>query len=55
MVLKSMKPENRELRSVFVGRRLKIKQYQWLHFNTHPDEADKPCFLNDAAIEQELK
>lgn len=35
-VLKRMNKEQRRHRIVFVGRRLKVLQYYWLHFNLHP-------------------
>ena len=39
--LKTMNRQDRQLRLVFVGRRLIIKQYNWLHFNRHPWEDSK--------------
>lgn len=39
--LKSLSKDQRDARLVFVGRRLAIKKYRWLHFNAHPWEISK--------------
>lgn len=39
--LKSLTKDQRDTRLVFVGRRLAIKKYRWLHFNYHPWEITK--------------
>ena len=30
--------KSRELRVVFVGKRLKVRQYKWLYFRDHSEE-----------------
>lgn len=37
--LKRLTKEQRDLRGLFVGKRLKHKQYIWLHYNDHPWES----------------
>lgn len=34
--LKSLTKEQRQLRLIFVGKRLSALQYSWLHLNSHP-------------------
>lgn len=38
MYIKSIPKKERSLRTIFVGKRLKEKQYNWLHFSNHPWE-----------------
>lgn len=40
--LKKMTKEQRAKRLMFLGKRSIIKQYQWLHFSSHPwEDSDK--------------
>lgn len=38
MYLKSLTRKQREVRMIFIGKRLAVKQYRFLHFNRHPFE-----------------
>lgn len=37
--LRILSKKERDIRLIFLGRRLKIKQYRWLHFTSHPWES----------------
>lgn len=38
MYLRSLTRKQRAVRMIFIGKRLAIKQYRFLHFNRHPFE-----------------
>lgn len=40
-VLKRLTHNERRYRMLFVGKRLKIQQWKWLHFTNHPWEDNK--------------
>lgn len=40
--LRSLNRNDRELRLVFRGKRLIVKQYSWLHHTAYPWEAKEP-------------
>lgn len=39
--IKNIKKEDRTLRLVFLGKRLKIRQLNWLFYSNHPQELER--------------